>query len=1171
MSDEEVKNVESSRRSSTQVPGKTRPHRHRESKSKSNSTSSIDNDDETKLKKQGSKRHDLSKKPSSNRVRQSTTDRDRKDRDRKDRESKRRAKQEKHTPSSTPGIAIGVTRAPGVDSVGPSDKKSLVERRRTNGKRQSSLKRKDQEKCDRSSKRAARSSKSPTRPGAVRSDESDSAKSKYRNASHRESRRGRIDSEAKQAARSSRRSTRLGAESSNQADHAKAKSARKEGRNQGPSSRRTGFGMENVIAEERAIDDDHGLEIQAELVKDDTSDRHKEKIEQATNHVQQHIQDENERLRLEMEAMHMAAAKKKKTRCNTVVALVLLVLIGGGVGAFFATRGNSSEASVPSVTFDFTEATDSPTELILQSPSPSGTPSSSPTAFLKYPPPSQEDCDAVAQQLPVQGERTMPVLGYDIKMEVILSRDNVEADTAMLDIEEKLRSILIPSLVGCTDVQRRQLRGKLQSHRRLVNSLQFAIASGRVTVRLSDDGACETETTGTQLCYRIIVSLELSLKGEEKILDIMGIILQLLQRDDLVEFLSLNELVEILLMMTIASTDRTNAPSSFPTDVPSISPSMAPSSSPSAVSPSDTPSSDPTLAPVTGPTTDEPANAPTPNRTPSPTVLPTCPGVEVYFDNGSFNQQNGSQDESYSIVCTASTEIVALTYSSDTCEVQCVGSLRSTAYSQSCADDGQVRFVLPGDFQNENILIGYRSNADTLTCGTSMIVVTDAPTAMPFAGSTPVPTQAASDQPTLFPTESPSNSPSSGPTSMPTNEPTSSPTPSPTIAPTLSTPSPTARRNIGDLLSGYALDTDALNWLTNVDAWPLDDSNPNLELELLERHDMVVFYQATAGSSWTTSTDWLSSEHICAWDKVGCSNSRVTGIYTFQQNLVGSVPTEIGRFSNLQTINLSGNDFGSSSQSLPSEIGQLTQLTHIDINNSNLMGTIPDGVLDQLAELKYLNLKNNNLEGTIPPVPSTFLAQGCSSCFLEGNDFDNVWNVLFKECSVDICINGNSECNSYCLPDERRSYYEDALSGFDVNTETLNWLADVDTWYPNPYNPSVKREILERHDMAHLYLSTGGNSWTSNRHWLNGAHICGWHHVTCTNYMVSTLYLYENNLAGSIPTEIGRFSSLLNLNLSGNDFSASSQSLPTELGDLTQLNRLKICTLLSAMTFLAFA
>ncbi|CAJ1965421.1 unnamed protein product [Cylindrotheca closterium] len=319
--------------------------------------------------------------------------------------------------------------------------------------------------------------------------------------------------------------------------------------------------------------------------------------------------------------MRVAAAAKKNTRRKIIVALVVLAKTGGGVGAFFATQGGSSESgSVPNDTTPATEATDSPTDLTLQSPSPSGVPSLSPTTvLLKYPPPSEDDYNAVAQQLPVEGEESMRVLGFALDMEAILSQD-IEPGTVLSDIEAKLKSILVPSLVGCTDLGRRQLQGNLQAYRHLVSSLRFAIANAKVTVNLSDDGVCETETA--QPCYRITVTFEVSLKGEEKILGIMGIILQLFQQDDLVDFLALNEPAEFLLLMTLASTDTTDEPSASPTGIPSIPPSMAPSSNPSTSSPSDAPSSHPTRAPIAGPTTNEPTEAPVPDRTPSPTDAP---------------------------------------------------------------------------------------------------------------------------------------------------------------------------------------------------------------------------------------------------------------------------------------------------------------------------------------------------------------------------------------------------------------------------------------------------------------------------------------------------------------------------------------------------------------------
>ncbi|CAJ1965423.1 unnamed protein product [Cylindrotheca closterium] len=200
-------------RSPRQETRKSRPSRHRESSSKSNSNSSLDYSDESNPNKERSLRDDASKESSSRHARRSRTDQDR-----TDRVTTRRSTRGQRAPFSRPGIAVGIDAALGAESVGPSDTKSLAERRKTRGNQH-----KDQDKRDRSSKRAARSSKSPPHPGAVSSHGTDIAKSKRRSTSPRKSHQDRADNESKKAARLSRRSTRPGAESSNKEDCAKGK------------------------------------------------------------------------------------------------------------------------------------------------------------------------------------------------------------------------------------------------------------------------------------------------------------------------------------------------------------------------------------------------------------------------------------------------------------------------------------------------------------------------------------------------------------------------------------------------------------------------------------------------------------------------------------------------------------------------------------------------------------------------------------------------------------------------------------------------------------------------------------------------------------------------------------------------------------------------------------
>jgi len=78
-------------------------------------------------------------------------------------------------------------------------------------------------------------------------------------------------------------------------------------------------------------------------------------------------------------------------------------------------------------------------------------------------------------------------------------------------------------------------------------------------------------------------------------------------------------------------------------------------------------------------------------------------------------------------------------------------------------------------------------------------------------------------------------------------------------------------------------------------------------------------------------------------------------------NYCGSIPTEIGRLTNLNELFLRGGITGS----IPSEIGQLTSLKTLALFGNQLEGTLPNE-LGMLQNLKFFQLFKNNLSGSIP-------------------------------------------------------------------------------------------------------------------------------------------------------------------------------------------------------------
>ncbi|MEN8219950.1 MAG: hypothetical protein ABFS56_27095, partial [Pseudomonadota bacterium] len=57
-----------------------------------------------------------------------------------------------------------------------------------------------------------------------------------------------------------------------------------------------------------------------------------------------------------------------------------------------------------------------------------------------------------------------------------------------------------------------------------------------------------------------------------------------------------------------------------------------------------------------------------------------------------------------------------------------------------------------------------------------------------------------------------------------------------------------------------------------------------------------------------------------------------------------------------------------------------------------------------------------------------------------------------------------------------------------------------------------------------FYNSTGGENWRYKWRGLETDNVCDWYGVTCSGKHVSALYLFNNQLTGSIPSELGNLS-----------------------------------------------
>ena len=227
--------------------------------------------------------------------------------------------------------------------------------------------------------------------------------------------------------------------------------------------------------------------------------------------------------------------------------------------------------------------------------------------------------------------------------------------------------------------------------------------------------------------------------------------------------------------------------------------------------------------------------------------------------------------------------------------------------------------------------------------------------------------------------------------------------------------------------------------------------------------------------------------------------------------VIGEIPPEWGNLTNLKVLRLSNQNWGPSEASkLPPELGSLTNLEELCISSVFTLEIPPE--LGNLANLEVLCLRG--LTGEIPP------------------ELGNLANLKELRLSGDL---------SGCVPFELRDQLTDYNYGFCAD-------------------PSIVAEQMSV--LAALYDATGGDDWYDNTNWLSDAELGEWYGVSTDGEgYITGLKLYENDLSGEIPAELGQLARLQSLYLYGNSLtgcipaSLEDQLTDAELGSLSYCRR----------------
>ena len=270
---------------------------------------------------------------------------------------------------------------------------------------------------------------------------------------------------------------------------------------------------------------------------------------------------------------------------------------------------------------------------------------------------------------------------------------------------------------------------------------------------------------------------------------------------------------------------------------------------------------------------------------------------------------------------------------------------------------------------------------------------------------------------------------------------------------------------------------------------PIDADNP-------DRQVLITLYNSVGGTGWRQDRNWTTPSSIGTWYGVETnSQGFVTALVLDDNNLVGTLPGQLGNLAHLERLVLDGNQI---SGRIPPELGNLSNLTMLNLRGNDLDGAIP-AELGALARLDTLDLFDTGVSGTIPPSLGDL---GSLRRLTVG------WNRL-----------------SGPIPPEMGRLDNATYMNFSLNELTGTIppeLGDLD---------SIELLSVSRNNLTGTIPPELGQLGTLER-----------------------LYLYDNQLTGEIPPVLGQLSRLDLLWIHQNRLTGP---IPDEFANLTAMNHLR--------------
>ena len=289
----------------------------------------------------------------------------------------------------------------------------------------------------------------------------------------------------------------------------------------------------------------------------------------------------------------------------------------------------------------------------------------------------------------------------------------------------------------------------------------------------------------------------------------------------------------------------------------------------------------------------------------------------------------------------------------------------------------------------------------------------------------------------------------------------------------------------------------------------LSSSTATDDVSVLLAIKKAIFYDPRSVlSNWTNSKN---SDHCRTWAGVTCNSQRqVVSLSLPGCQLNGTLSPQIGNLTQLTHLNFSSNNL---SGSIPSELMNCHNLSVLDVSVNLLSGIVPPQ-LGNLSQLQVLWLSNNTFSSSIPDA----LANSCQKLTNLQADFANLSGAIPTSLG---------KCQNLIV---LSLLYNNLAGNVPSTLGNLQLLQQL--WLKgNSLTGSIPASLAKCKSMEYLILSVNSLSGSLPTEFGGLGQL-------------QALSVWGNQLSGKIPASLGRCQNMTQLLLNNNNFTGERTSCP---------------------------